>query len=504
MTPETIQGILSENETLHGDVKSLKEENVSLQSENVRLKDELAYLRRQIYGQKREKYIPTENQLTLSKDWHDEEREQETEKVSYERHKPKGRRNGRDEIPAHIPRDVEVLEPDCDTSGMEKLGEKATEQLEYKPPEFRVRRIVRPFYADESSDERKIICAKLPPLCIDKGKAGPSLVAHTLVSKCEDHLPLYRVLNQVKRDCGMGLPKSSVEDWFNAGAFWAGALVRRMEEIMMAGHYVQIDESYLKVMVQPTGGKSTRGYMWVRHSPELKIAVFNFNLRQNSKVAAKLIGDDFEGIVQSDGLLAYDFLEQRKKIKHGGCNGHARRYFEKSLGNDRVRADYALKVYRNIFKVEKEAKEKGLSPEERLRLRKERSAPLMAEFKEWLEIELHKVRPKDKIGKAFTYALGRWKELTLFLEDGMVEISNNLIENVIRLLALGRRNWLFAGSPKGAERLAAVYSVILTCKLHEVNSFKYLSDVLRRLPLRKNGDIDDLLPWNWAEPVEEN
>lgn len=500
MSPEYIQSVIKSNEVLRSEADSLKAQVNVLQSQ-------LDYLKRRLFGKTSERFIADKNQLTLSDDWgttEEEEDERESEKITYERKKSRKPGSGRQEIPDDIPRKIIRLEPNLDTTGMVKIDEKVTEQLEYKPAEFYATKYVRPVYMDDSTGMRKIFCAELPALCIPKGKAGPSLVAHTLVAKCEDHMPLFRIVKQVNRDCGIRLPESSTLDWFNVGCFWIVALVRRMEEIIMSSGYVQIDESFLKVMIKPTGGKSTQGYMWVRYSPELKIAAFHFDRKRNGKVARELIGDDFEGVVQSDGLVVYDFLDDRPKIKHAGCNGHARRGFEKSLKNNKVCSKKALAVYRKIFAVEDEAKEKGMTPDERLRLRKEKTVPVMEEFKKWLDEEVHKAPPKSTMSKAILYTLGRWKALTVFLEDGVVEVSNNLIENVIRPLALGRRNWLFAGSPKGAERLALVYSIILTCKLHGVNSFKYLSDVLRQLPLREAGDIDDLLPWNWADPEDSS
>lgn len=500
MITESIQNVISVN-------KALQSENEFLKSELRSLKNEISELKRMIFGQKSERYVSADNQLALSNDWggtEDENKFDDHQTIVYDRKNPKKRVSGREAIPEHIPRKVTLLEPDVDTSDMEKISEKITEQLEYKPPEFYVTQFVRPVYADKSTGVRKIHCAELPSLCIDKGKAGPTLVAHTLVAKCEDHLPLDRVLKQVRRDCGMELPKSSTGDWFTAGCVWVGALVRRMEEIMLSASYLQIDESYLKVMLQPTAGKSSQGYMWVRHAPEFKITVFNFDKKQNTKVAQQLIPESYAGTVQSDGLSVYDFLSDRKGVEHAGCNGHARRYFEKSLGNDKARSEHGMLVFQKIFAVEKEAKDKNLTPEERLRLRKEKTAPVMAEFKKWLDAEVLIVAPKGKIGKAIYYTWNRWAELTLFLKDGNIEISNNLIENIIRPLAIGRRNWLFAGSPQGAARLASAYSIILTCKLNGVNSFKYLCDVLQKLPLRKNNNIDDLLPWNWVEPMPEN
>ena len=284
MSPESIQQIVSKNESLQGEVEALQDSNESLKNKVDNLNDELSFLRRKIFGNSSERFIPDENQLALCEEWLNDEAKEpvDTKTITYDRKKFNKKRVGRENIPEHIPRVVTVLEPEQDTTGLERLGVKETEQLEYKPAEFYVTKFIRPVYIDKASGSRNIICANLPPLCIDKGKAGPTLVAHTLVAKCEDHSPLFRIQKQIKRDCGMELPESSLQDWFNKGAFWVGALVKRMEDILMATDYVQIDESFLKVMIKPTLGKSTQGYMWVRHSPEYNITVFNFDKKRNS------------------------------------------------------------------------------------------------------------------------------------------------------------------------------------------------------------------------------
>jgi hypothetical protein len=264
----------------------------------------------------------------------------------------------------------------------------------------------------------------------------------------------------------------------------------------MQSGYVQIDESTLRVMIKPTNGKSKTGYMWLRYSPQLHIVVFDYDRHRNTAAAKKLVGD-FQGVLQSDGYVVYDTYSSTEGVVHAGCHAHARRGFEKSKGNDKTRANYALKIYKDLFDVEKDAKEAQLSSEERLALRQERSVPLIEGFKKWLDEQVHNVRPKSNIGKAILYCLGRWDELTQFMHDGRIEISNNLIENCVRPYALGRKNWLFAGSEDAARRMAIIYSVQMTCKLLGINFFKYLTHVLEEMPKRKSGDIDDLLPMNW-------
>lgn len=496
MSPEAIEQILNDN-------KRLQESTRALKSENVALKEQLAELKRLIFGQKRERYIPAENQVSMDLGIIEDDVRVDMEKISYQRRKHnKQTPHGREEIPSHIPRkDVHVV-PNFDTTGMEKMTEKITEQLEYKPAEFYATRFHRPVYVDVVDGERKIHCPPLPPLCIDKGKAGPTLVARLMVAKGEDHTPVFRQRKQIKRECGMDIPLTSLDAWYSKGCAWIKIIAKRLEQKLLQCGYMQMDESPLKVMIKPTNGKSTRGYMWSRYGPELGIAVFHYNRHWNAMVAEKLIGPDFKGILQTDGLKAYDALGNREHIEHAGCNGHARRYFEKSLGNDKKRSEYALNIYRKLFAIEDIALVKNMTPEGRLNLRREKSAPIMEKYKEWLDKEVLTVPPKSKIGKAILYTLGRWKELTRFLQDGRIELSNNWIENLFRLLALGRRNWLFAGSENGARNLASLYTILLTCKLHKVNSFSYLCDVLKKLPAKKeDDDIDDLLPMNWKDPM---
>jgi hypothetical protein len=184
-------------------------------------------------------------------------------------------------------------------------------------------------------------------------------------------------------------------------------------------------------------------------------------------------------------------------IMHANCHAHCRRGFREALGNDKERATWMLDKYITLFAVDAEAKQKGMSAQQRLELRLEKSLPVINEMKQWLDVQIREVTPKSSIGKAIAYMLNRWDGLTGFLEDGRIELSNNLVENRFRKLALGRRNFMFTKSEEGARNLAAVYSVLGTCELNGVNPFDYLCDLLEWLPARKANDITDLLPMNW-------
>ncbi len=249
-------------------------------------------------------------------------------------------------------------------------------------------------------------------------------------------------------------------------------------------------------MITPTNGRSTTGQMWLRYSPELNIVTFTYDRHRNTDAAHRVL-DGYRGILQTDGYIVYDAYSKSEAVIHAGCNAHARRGLEESKNNDSVRATHALHIYRELFDIEKEARVQCLKPDERLLLRREKAAPLMQSLKDWLDQELHNVRPKSSIGKAMLYCAGRWKELARFLEDGRIEISNNLIENRVRPFAIGRKNWLFCGSEDAARGMATILTVQGTCKLHGINFFEYTRQLLEEIPRRMSGDIDDLLPTNW-------
>jgi len=485
------------------EVANLKQDNSRLLDENQHLKNRIAWFEKQIFGQKTERYISNDEQTELPLDVTKQNVETAKETITYTRNKVKKHTpHGRDEIPAHLPRVDKNIDPDFDTTGYVKIAEKVTEELHYKPAEFYVLRLIRPVMKKLVDDEPVISTPALPPRCIDKGIAGSSLVAQLLVTKCVDHNPLYRFQEQIKRYCDYDIPYSTISGWFSRGAFWLSSLVPVLQDRILKSGYFQIDESTIKVMIEPTKGKSHLGYMVQMLSPELNIVTFHYMKTRNQKNIKDLIPDSYTGRVQSDGLNLYDFLDIVESITHVNCHGHARRGFKDALGNDEQRARWMLDKYKELFVIEAFARENNLSPENRLQLRLEKSKPLINEMKLWLDKAVLEVTPKSLIGKAIAYMLNRWKPLTVFLNDGRVELSNNLVENRFRKLALGRRNWLFTKSEEGARNLAAIYSILGTCELNGINPYDYLCDLLEKLPARKSNDIDDLLPMNW-KPSEK-
>jgi hypothetical protein len=475
-------------------------EAAHLREENEFLKGRIAWFERQIFGQKSERYIPNDQQTALDLGIPAEELEDTETKISYTRHttgKKPVTPHGREELPAHLPRVKELVQPDFDTTGMEKVFDKVTEELHYKAPEFWVKQLICPVYAVVEGDTRRIVNTELPPRCNEKGSAGASMIAQTIVTKCVDHNPLYRFKDQIKRNCKLAIPSSTLDGWFSRGIFWLEPIARQLHRQALVSGYVQLDETTVRVMIEPTNGKSHQGYMVACLAPERNIVTFAYHNTRNREIIRDLLGVGYRGIVQTDGLDIYDFLSKRDDIVHVGCGAHARRGFDEALDNDRDRAQFVLDKYKQIFAVEARAAREAMTPAQRLALRRELSAPIMAELRTWLAAAVAQVTPRSLIGLAIAYMLNRWTELTAFLENGRIELSNNLIENRIRPLALGRKNWMFARTELSAGRLATAYSVLGTCRLLDINPFEYLTDVLERIPARSANDIDDLLPTNW-------
>jgi transposase len=490
MTAEALAEILS-------DYTRVKDENRSLRDENTDLKEQIEWFKRQIFGSKSERFVQADGQTALALGVSSGEPAGQTETVTYERQKPrKHTPHGREEIPAHLRREKIVIEPDCDVSGMERIGEKITEQMEYSAPEHWVKQYVRPVYAGDINGVRTVVCGELPLLCNEKGKYGASFIAYATTAKYDDNLPIYRLCNAIKRDSGMDVPETSLDRLPIIASFWMMPVAQRLHDMILKSGYVQMDETSVRVMVKPTSGKSTTGQMWLCHSPEQDIVSFSYHRHRNADAAHRIL-NGYRGILQTDGYVVYDTYSSHEGVIHAGCNAHARRGFEESKNNDKERATHALNIYRELFDIEKEAKTQCLQPDDRLLLRREKSVPLMTSLKAWIDDEVHNVRPKSSIGKAILYCLGHWTELSRFLENGRIEISNNRVENRVRPFAIGRKNWLFCGSEEAARAMATILSVHGTCKLHGRNFFEYTRHLLEEMPKRKSNDIDDLLPMNW-------
>ena len=471
-----------------------QKENRKLLSQNTYLKQELAQLKRMLFGQKRERFIPDNNQLTLDISVEQNEPEVITENISYERKKAKKQPgHGRGKLPDHLPRKEIIIEPEEDTTGKEKIGEEITEELEYQPGKLYVNRYIRPKYVDKTRE--KVFCGILPSRPIEKGIAGPGLLAHILISKYVDHQPIYRQRQRFKRE-GIRLAESTLGGWISGSSEALKPLYHLIREKIKTCGYLQIDETPVKVQDKKQKGKCHQGYYWVYHSPEQNLLWYDYR-RDRSRAGPRRILKDYYGIIQNDGYSSYKEFSDKTGITSVSCMAHIRRYFYQAKDEYPKRSRYMLRRIGYLYKVECYCREKGLSAEERHLFRTRHSIRVMGKIKQWLLNNREEVLPKSAIGKAIHYALGQWPRMENYLKDGRIEIDNNLVENAIRPIALGRKNYLFAGSHDGAANAAIIYTLVVSAKLNDLNPFSYLKDVLGRIADHPHNKLEELLPTQW-------
>jgi transposase len=425
----------------------------------------------------------------------------QTEKITYERKKKSSKiktPHGRNVLPAHLPRHDIIIKPSEDVSGMPEIGSEITEELEFKPAEFYVNRYIRLKYKDEVSG--RILIGELPHRPIEKGIAGPGLLSHVFISKYVDHLPLDRQRKQFLRS-DVDIAPSTLGDWVKYSYELLKPLYEAHCQEILASDYLMIDETPIRVLDRYKKGKTHTGYFWVYYDPLGRRVFFDYR-NSRSREGPNIVLKDYKGYIQTDGYVGYEEISLREDITRIGCFAHARRYFEKALSNDQVRSEWMLKTIQALYKIEARARDESLSYGQRYTLRQKESLPILTEIEIWLKKKSIQVLPKSMIGKAIGYMLGQWKYLNRYLDDGRFEIDNNLVENAIRPVALGRKNYLFAGSHNGAIRAALLYSLVSTAKLQNIEPYAYLKDVLKRISDYPYKNIRDLLPANWKASEE--
>jgi len=311
-----------------------------------------------------------------------------------------------------------------------------------------------------------------------------------IIGKFIDHLPIYRQIAIFKR-AGITLHYNTVLDWTNNGLSILEPLYDQLRRKILTSHYLQADETGIKVLDSEKNGSTHQGYLWAYRDVISNLVLFEYQRGRNKEGPAKML-KDFNGFLQTDGYAAYDQFYHRDGITMLHCMAHARRYFKEAEDNDKERSIYALKVFQEVYQIERQIKD--FSNEERQKIRQEAIVPALNAFHAWMTEQYRTVTPKSPIGKALEYSMKRWKELALFTTDGQLEIDNNKIENEIRPIALGRKNYLFAGSHESAQRIAMIYSLLASCKANGINPMTWLSNVLEELPNRTVNDIEDLIP----------
>lgn len=416
-------------------------------------------------------------------------------KVEKQSRPDKKKRNhpGRRPIPDHLPRVDVILEPEEDISGCVKMGEEITEELDYMPGYFFVRRFIRPKYARPHNEG--VAIAPAPVRIIEKGIPGPNLIAFILISKYVDHLPLHRQLAIFRRS-GIDINEVTFTGWVRQAGTQLNALYARIRSHLLQADYLMADETTIKVLDSQKKGATHQGYYWVYMDPVRRNVVFVYEKGRHADYVKQHL-QDFKGHLQSDAYAAYAKLQKENaNIRLLGCWAHVRRKFVEALETEKEHAGWFLKQIQYLYAIERFAKRMQLSHEERLLVRGH-AIPVLEDIKTKMQAVEPELTPKNLLAAAIRYALNQWDTLLVYTTDGKLEIDNNRVENSIRPIALGRKNYLFAGDHEAAQRAAVIYSIVASCKALDINPMEYLADIMDRLVVRKLTNIDDLLPWNW-------
>ena len=468
------------------------------------LKHELANLKRLIFGSKNERFLPANgNSSQLSLDMQADAIAQcnitKAQKIEYIRNtiEIKKEHPGRTQLPEHLERREIIIEPAQVTEGCKKIGDEITEELEYEPGKLFVNRYVRPKYVQ--ANNAGIIIAPMIERPLPKAIAGPGLLAQIIIDKYVDHLPLYRQMQRFKRE-GIHIPYSTIGDWIKNGCTLIDPLYEALKKLILQSNYLHADESPIKVLDKDKKGTSAgsvhRGYYWVYHNSIEGLVLFDYQEGRGREGPVKVL-EKFTGYLQTDGYTVYDYFKDKDGIAVLHCMAHARRMFYEAKNNDPSIAGYALEQIGLLYNIERKAKQQQLEPQQILVLRQRESVPVLESLGAWMKEAYLKALPKSTIGKALGYSIERWPELMLYTTDGKLNIDNNPVENSIRPVAIGRKNYLFAGSHDAAKRSAMLYSLMGTCKLHDINPFIWLRDVLQRIATHPINKIQELLPQNW-------
>lgn len=497
-SPEVLEQIIAD---LRRELETEKAEKISYKERYVRLLEELRLAKHQRFSSSSEKNVLQHDLFDEAGIELPEELQDQLEDEGEHNKKSKKKHPVRRPLPKELPREVVIHdiaedEKKCQCGAcLVRIGEEITEQLKYIPAQLSVVQHVRPKYACKPCAEN-IKIAAMPTLLLPKCIATPELVAYTIVAKYADHIPLYRQ-QAIWSRLDIDLPRSSLCGWVLKVAELCEPLISCLQQKIIEYDYTQADETTAQVLNEVGRDNQTKSYMWVyRGGGEKPCVVYDYQPTRGGYHAEKFL-TGFKGYLQTDAYSGYHFAIHNASITPVGCMAHARRKFADILKIAKTNglATEALKFIRALYAVEKTAHEKNMSAEERYHYRQEKSVPLLTAYKQWLDTHLTKTSEQAKIGNAIRYSLSNWNALNNYLKDGRIEIDNNLAENAIRPFALGRKNWLFQGSPKGAKAGATFYSLIETCKANNVEPYQYFCAMLQRIRFCKSQeDYQALLP----------
>ena len=498
-------------------IKKLTEQNESLQSRIKELTAQIAWLNRQLFGRKSEKLpiidpnypdlfagmLPDNAQQIA--DAHDEAVEKIV-KTKEERRQEKKNRIMMEDLPVL---EQVILTPDnLDTDLYKKIGQEVTRIVEHKPGQLYIKEIIREKWGlkDNTLTAPKgmsgVLIAPMPLLPIYKGIAGASLLAEILLQKYEYHMPYYRQIKQYSHLGMKGLTESTVDGWFKQTMELLKPLYEVLKAEVMKADYIQADETTTPVMNKDTH-KAAKEYLWMVRAVMERLVLFYYDQGSRAGAVIESLANryNFKGYLQCDGFAGYETaFKTNSDVRLLNCMVHIRRHLEQALDENRPMAEHGLSEIQHLYKIEHMCDEENLTPEERKTRRNELARPIMEAMKLWMETEGVKYSESSQIGKAITYAYTRWGNMMRYLDDGRLLLDNNLAENEIRPVTLGRKNYLFCGNHEAAQNMAVVCSLLSTCRNHDVNPRDYLNDVISQMPYHAKASYEELLqllPHKW-------
>ena len=511
---QTIESLNASIQTLSADHKK------EVESLNTRIKEltaQIAWLNRQLFGRKSEKLgIIDPAQLNLFADIQSEQMQEANEsrdeavekitKTKEERRQEKKNRIMMEDLP--VLEQVILTPGNLDKNLYKKIGQEVTHIVEHKPGLLYIKEIIREKWGlkDNTSVAPKgmsgVLIAPMPLLPIYKGIAGASLLSEILLQKYEYHMPYYRQIKQYSHLGMKGLTESTVDGWFKQTMPLLRPLYEALKSEVMKAAYVQADETTTPVINKETH-KAAKEYLWMVRAVMERLVIFHYDQGSRAGAVIESLANryNFKGYLQCDGFAGYETAFKTKPdVRLVNCMVHIRRHFEQALDENRQMAEHALREIQHLYRIEHMCDEAEMSFDERKAKRQELSKPIMEALKMWMETEGVKYSEGSQTGKAITYAYTRWDNMMRYLEDGMLLLDNNLAENEIRPITLGRKNYLFCGNHEAAENMAVVCSLLATCRNHDVNPRDYLNDVIGQMPYHAKASHEELiglLPHKW-------
>jgi transposase len=490
-------------------VSELLDQVQSLQSENAQLKHHLSRLQNRLFARRSEKIDPNQLQLLLEEEQANQDATRvtppafvlEAPDAEESPQRKKGRPSahpGRMALSVNLPRQRIEIHPEslacpCCKGELRRFGEEISEELGRLPARFFVRQFVRVKYACPRCQDQ-IVRPPLPARPIERGMAGADVVAGVLVSKFADHLPLHRQAVIYRRE-GVPLDKATMCDWVARGAELLTPIVERMRRDLLNGPVVQADETPVQYLDPQNRGPTRRGYLWA-YAGDHEDVVYDFATTRAQQWPNRFL-TGYQGYLQVDGYAGYNEVLNWPGVVHVACWAHVRRKFLEARDTAPQYAAAALLAIRALYATEARARDDHLDHAALTALRQQEAVGVLADLEGYLRALLPEALPKSPLGMATAYALARWPALTVYATDGRIPIDNNGVERAMRRVAVGRKNWLFAGSQAGGERAATIYSLIETCGRHGINPHDYLTDVLQRVDTHPQRLIAELTPRGW-------